>query len=95
MANLACKGISSPWPGHRSAKLVGQVLHVAVSSPTTCPDPIRSRPARYAESIAERGAAALALELGRTFTRPPIALVEACARSGLTGHSSGPDVALH
>jgi PucR family transcriptional regulator, purine catabolism regulatory protein len=40
--------------------------------------------ARYAESIAERGAAALALELGRTFTRPPIALVEACARSGLT-----------
>jgi PucR family transcriptional regulator, purine catabolism regulatory protein len=40
--------------------------------------------ARYAESIAERGAAALALELGRTFTHAPSRLVEACARSGLT-----------
>jgi PucR family transcriptional regulator, purine catabolism regulatory protein len=37
----------------------------------------------YAVSIAERGTAALALELGRTFTGAPAALIEACARSGL------------
>ncbi|MEX0868586.1 MAG: PucR family transcriptional regulator ligand-binding domain-containing protein, partial [Nitriliruptoraceae bacterium] len=38
---------------------------------------------RYTEAIAARGAAALVLELGRTFVRPPEALVDACARTGL------------
>ena len=39
--------------------------------------------ARYAEGIGERGAAALVLELGRTFITPPPALVEACERARL------------
>lgn len=39
--------------------------------------------ARYAEGIADRHAAALALELGRTFVDPPPALVAACNRAGL------------
>lgn len=39
--------------------------------------------ARYAAGIAERGAAALVLELGRTFVRAPEALVTASAGSGM------------
>lgn len=38
---------------------------------------------RYAEGIAARHAAALVLELGRTFVHPPTPLVDACARTGL------------
>ncbi|MFP4636020.1 MAG: PucR family transcriptional regulator [Nitriliruptoraceae bacterium] len=39
--------------------------------------------ARYATAIAERGASALVLELGRTFVHPPTPMVTACERTGL------------
>jgi PucR family transcriptional regulator, purine catabolism regulatory protein len=39
--------------------------------------------ARYAQGLARHGAAALVLELGRTFVRAPDALVAGCRRSGL------------